>query len=66
MLMFMGVDVIWVKRLLSQTIQPTNLEKRDCLPTSPLAPGIKFYYLQCSGVAQSKTGVNLVEVSKRG
>ena len=53
------------KRLLSQTVQPIELEKRDCHRTSPLPPELQtlFNILQCSGHVQSNNGVNLVEVS---
>ena len=58
-------ECIFPKRQLSLTIQPTELEKRDCYPTFCYCLDFKLYssLLQCSGCVQSKNGVDLVEVS---
>ena len=50
------------KRLSSQTVGLTKLEKRDSHSILPLPLGLQTL-LQCSEWVQSKNGVDLVEVS---
>ena len=54
-----------LERPSGQTVQPTELEKRDRHPTLLMLPKLKTYspLLQCSECVQSKNRVDLVEVS---